>query len=327
MIYLNGEFIPPHQFKIEANDRGLLLSDGLFETMRVYEGSVFGLEEHYNRLVSGAAVLKIPVPLKLEELNVIIAKLLETNELSQKDATLRVTLTRGAGPRGLLPPADPKPTLMVTVAPFPAAHHAPVKLHICEITRRNERSPLSRIKSLCYLDNVLAKMEAVENKADDAVLLNTRENVACASAGNIFIVTSDGTVITPRIEDGILPGITRNAVIELCKENHFSILEKSITAEDLLAAKEVFITNSVMEVQPVATINNKLVNKGEVGEVTAKIQALYAQKTKKNSQASVKEVEKHSQNPLLLVNSFNNKDTAEKIVIAQPAQTMSLTNQ
>lgn len=104
MIYLNGEFISSAQFKIEPNDRGLLVSDGLFETLRVYEGKVFCLEEHYARLLKGANALKMPLPLKLDEFNNILLKLLEGNSLANKDATLRITLTRGAGPRGLLPP-------------------------------------------------------------------------------------------------------------------------------------------------------------------------------------------------------------------------------
>ena len=281
MLYLNGEFIPANQFKIESSDRGFLLSDGLFETMRVYNGKVFGLEDHYARFVIGAAALKMPVPVKLEEVNAIILKLLEANGLSQKDATLRITLTRGSGPRGLLPPASPKQTVLVTVAPLPVSQHAPIKLHVSNTTRRNERSPLSNIKSLCYLDNVLAKMEAVENKADEAVLLNTRDHVASASAANIFIVTKDNKIITPRIEDGILPGITRKFVIDICKENNIPLLEQAVTVEDLLSAKEVFITNSIVEMQLVASINNQLVNKGKSGELRNKIQYYYSLKIKK----------------------------------------------
>jgi branched-chain amino acid aminotransferase len=194
---------------------------------------------------------------------------------------------------------------MITVAPYPVSQHAPVKLYISNITRRNERSPLSNIKSLCYLDNVLAKIEAVENKKDDAIILNTKDNVACTSAGNIFIVTNDNTIITPRIQDGILPGITRKSVIEICQENGIALIEQAITVDDLLAAKEVFITNSIVEVQSVASINNQLVNTGLCGELTAKIQNFYIQKIKKNPLAFVKETEKSSQSSLLLVNNFN----------------------
>ncbi len=275
MIYLNSEFIPSPQFKIESNDRGLLLGDGLFETMRIYEGKVFCIEEHYARLLKGASALKIPFPLKLEELNDILLKLLKKNDLANKDATLRITLTRGIGPRGLLPPTEPKPTVMITVAAMPHTEHPPLKLRICTNTRRNERSPLSNLKSLCYLDNILAKMEAVEHKADDAIMLNTKDKVACASTGNIFIVTHYNTVLTPRIEDGILPGITRKLIIEDCKENSIPLIEKELTVEDILDAKEVFITNSVFEIQSVAMINDKPVNDGEPGELIAKLKNLY----------------------------------------------------
>ncbi len=318
MIYLNGEFIPSSQFKIESNDRGLLLSDGLFETMRIYEGKVFCVEEHYARLLKGASALKIPLPLKLEELNDILLNLLKENDLANKDATLRITLTRGAGPRGLLPPAEPKPTIMITVAAMPHAEHPPLNLHICANTRRNEKSPLANLKSLCYLDNILAKMEAVEHKADDAIMLNTKDKVACCSAGNIFIVTHDNTVLTPRIEDGILPGITRKLIIEDCKEINIPLIEKELTVEEVLGAKEVFITNSVLEIQPVAMINDKPVNDGKPGELIAKLKDLYNKRIKKNSIASS---EKQYQNPALLVNNFNNK-TSTSNDLEQPTHTV-----
>jgi branched-chain amino acid aminotransferase len=298
MIFLNGSFIQISEASIQASDRGFLLSDGLFETMRVYEGKVFGLKDHYARLVSGSAVLKIPVPMQYPELNEVILKLLEVNDLTQKDATIRVTLTRGSGPRGLLPPADPKPTLMITVAPYPVSQHNPVKLHICRITRRNDRSPLSNIKSLGYGDNILAKMEASENHADDAILLNTKDHVACSSAGNIFIVTNDNKLVTPRIEDGILPGITRKSVIDICKENGIHLVEQAITLDDLLAAKEIFITNSIVEIQPVLSVDNQLINRGQPGEMTARIQGLYAQRVKKNNQPSVALQGMGAQSPL-----------------------------
>ncbi len=281
MLYLNGEFVSDSQFKLEPSDRGLLLSDGLFETMRVYDGKVFCLKEHYARLLHGAGILKIPVSLKLEQVNEIILKLLKENDLSNKDATLRLTLTRGPGPRGLLPALEPKPTIMITVAPFPSVQHPPLKLHVSNITRRNERSPLSKLKTLGYLDNVLAKMDAIENKADDAIMLNTCDKVTCASAGNVFIVTHYNTIVTPRIEDGILPGITRKIVIDGCKERNIPLIEKELTVDDLMDAKEIFITNSVLEVQPVIMINNQLINDGKAGEITAKIKDIYNGKIKK----------------------------------------------
>jgi len=280
MIYLNGEFVSESQFKIEPHDRGLLLSDGLFETMRIYDGKIFCLEEHYARLLHGSSILKIPVSLSLEQLNQIILRLLRENGLFNKNATLRITLTRGPGPRGLAPPLEPKPTIMMVVAPFPSIQHPPLKLSVSNITRRNERSPLSNLKTLGYLDNILAKMDALENKADDAIMLNTRDKVACTSAGNIFIVIHHNTVVTPRIEDGILPGITRKLIIDACKEYHIPLMEKELAVDDLINAKEIFITNSVLEVQPVAMINHQLINQGKIGEVTTKIQDILVQKIK-----------------------------------------------
>lgn len=182
----------------------------------------------------------------------------------------------------------------------------------------NERSPLSNLKSLCYSDNILAKMEEVEHKADDAIMLNTRDKIACASAGNIFIVTHENTVLTPRVEDGILPGITRKLIIEDCKENNIPLIETELAVEDILGAKEVFITNSVLEIQPVAIINDEPVNDGEPGELIPTLKDLYKKRIKKNSIASS---EKQYQNPALLVNNFNNR-TSTNNGLHQPTHTV-----
>ena len=280
MLFLNGKFIDENQFRIESTDRGFLLGDGLFETLRAYNGKIFGMEDHFSRLFMGAGALEIPVPMGIESLTKIITRLLDANELSDKDASIRITLTRGSGPRGLLPPSDVNPTIMVTVSLLPSLQQVPIKLHISRTTRRNEHSPLSNIKSLCYLDNVLAKMEAVENKADDAILLNTKEHVASASAGNLFLVTSNNTIITPRVEDGILPGITRKYVIEICQKYNMALLTCAITEDDLFNAKEVFITNSIIGIQSVAYINSRMVNEGVPGKTTTKISKYFQQKIK-----------------------------------------------
>ncbi len=146
MIYYNGAFILPKDFRMNADDRGLLLGDGLFETMRVYHGRVFCLHAHYVRMVHGAGILKIPVPITALTLETVIFQLLEKNGLDNKNAIIRVTLTRGPGLRGLLPPANIQPTLMITATPFSAQKQIALKLHISKQTCRNEQSPLSQIK-------------------------------------------------------------------------------------------------------------------------------------------------------------------------------------
>lgn len=282
MIYLNGKFIPDQDAKLEHNDRGFLLSDGIFETMRAYHGEVSCLSDHYQRLKKSSDFLGIPFSMTLDEIKIITDQLLEKSDLKGQNASLRLTLTRGAGPRGLLPPENITPTLMVSAFPFSSSANKPLKVVVSEI-KRNETSPLSNIKSLCYLDNIIARRSAVKKGADEYIMLNTQGNVACASVANVFIVTLRG-VITPRLEDGVLPGIMRKSIINICKDNNIPIHEEKINESDLIKAKEVFFTNSLIEIQSVSQINEIIVNRGEIGEVTSTLQKLYSRQNDSLSQ-------------------------------------------
>jgi branched-chain amino acid aminotransferase len=167
----------------------------------------------------------------------------------------------------------------MTVAEVPAvSNNTRYKLHISQITRRNEYSPLSNMKTLGYLDNVLAKIEAEKNGADDAILLNTKGHIACTSIGNLFLVQEDGSIITPPVEEGILPGITRQFVIEICKENKLLLVERALFLDDLFKARELFVTNSLIELVPVTHVNGQLVNEGLPAEITAMLQKYYQQR-------------------------------------------------
>lgn len=275
-IYINGKFFPENNAKIDCNDRGFLLSDGIFETIRIYTGFVFCLQEHWERLQKGANYLKIPLPVHRDELEIIICNLLKYNNLSKSNASIRITLSRGIGPRGLAPPAEINPTLILSATPIFAALKTTATVFITSI-RRNELSPLSQIKSLSYLDNVLAHCEALENHADEGLLLNTKGYVAEASTANVFIVTEDG-ILTPRLQDGALPGVTRNIVIAICKANQLPVTETNITIPQLIKAKEIFLTNSLIEIKPVIKVNHHLIAKGKIGKITALIQASYQKK-------------------------------------------------
>jgi branched-chain amino acid aminotransferase len=279
MIYLNGKFHFFADAKIESNDRGFLLSDGLFETMRSYEGKFFRLKEHFQRLKYGAEFLEIPITFSLSQLESIMVELLEKNGLADKDASFRLTITRGTGPRGLLPPNELKPTIMLAVFVLQEHVAASVKTYITNIGR-NERSPLANIKSLSYLDNILARREAVKNDADEGILLNSKGNVAEASAANIFMVSKEGVVMTPKLEDGALPGVTRQVVIDLCNELNIPIHEITISPKILLGAKEVFLTNSLTEIQPVVSVNKQFFVL-QAGNITEQLQAAYNGAVKK----------------------------------------------
>jgi branched-chain amino acid aminotransferase len=276
MIWLNGRLVAREQAHIDPADRGLLLADGLFETLRAYRGHVFKFEEHLARMAEGAAELAIPLPLDPPSIADAVRETLDANQLSAADAAIRITLTRGPGQRGLLPPEDPLPTLIVSAAAYQAPPSVDGFIAVtAKRARRNEKSLTARIKTLCYLDNVIAQTEAAAAGADEAIMLNNQDAVACGGRSNLFAVI-DGTLRTPAIEDGALPGITRHAVLALSKADDLPVLEGPIARLELLAATEMFVTNSLLEIMPVRRIDD-----GElpIGPVTKRLAEAYASLT------------------------------------------------
>jgi len=254
MIYLNGAIVPPDFARIDPADRGFTLADGLFETLRAYHGKPFRLADHLERLSSSAAALGIPLLFDAPMIADAVIAVLGANDLTEVDAAIRITVTRGTGPRGLAPPEDVKPTLMIAASPY-----APLS-DICTAAvvgiRRNEGSPLSRMKSLAYLDNVLATAEAAQRGAEEAVLLNNAGRVAGAARANIFAVL-DGRLVTPPVSDGVLPGIARRVVLELADAARIPAEEASLMPADLGDAREIFLTNSLFEVRSVGTLDGR----------------------------------------------------------------------
>jgi branched-chain amino acid aminotransferase len=264
MIRLNGIRHDGSVVPFDLADRGLTLGDGLFETMAVFGGVVHRLDDHLRRLQLGLSVLGFEVPRERIEADLAAT----AAESPGSGGVIRLTVTRGAGARGLLPPEEPDPTVIVSLAPFdPTQVGVPARLAVAS-TRRNDRSPLSRLKSLGYLDNVLALSEARGTGATDALLLNTADRVASASAANIFAVR-DGRIETPPASDGVLPGVIRSRVLELAPTLGFEAMERSLDLVDLAGAEAVFLTNSVRLLQPVTEIDGVPVHErsGAVGIV------------------------------------------------------------
>lgn len=240
MIWHNGALREGTSITIDAADRGLLLGDGLFETVAVFNRTPFRLADHWDRM--GAAAARLGIPFDRAALDRAASALVARS--AEPEGILRITVTRGAGPRGLAPTPDATPTLLGTLAPWrPAMAFRSIALATSSI-RRNSASPLSRIKSLGYLDNVLALKEALERGAEDALLLNEAGGVACSSAANLFAVNGS-TLLTPPIQDGVLPGITRAMVLEIGRERGLSVAEVSLAPRDLHGADALFLTNSV----------------------------------------------------------------------------------
>ena len=251
MIWLNGRLVPRQQAHIDIADRGLLLGDGLFETLRVYRGHAFKLEDHLGRLARGAAELGIPLPLDVPDIASAVHEALDAHRLGAESSALRMTLTRGTGQRGLLPPKDPNPNLIISVSAYhPPAIDDGFTVVTSKRARRNEGSLTARVKALGYLDNIVAQMEAAAEGADEALLLNNRNTVACGARSNLFAVVK-GTLLTPAIEEGALPGITRAAVLHLCRELSVQATETRVTLADLAKAEEAFLCNSLMEIVPI----------------------------------------------------------------------------
>ncbi len=250
IVWLNGALCDSAEARIDPSDRGFTLGDGLFETTAVRGGKISRLESHLRRLLRGCEVLGLPsAP---DTLSDVIGAVLAANEL--RDAAVRITYTRGPGARGLAAPHRCLPTLLVTAGPLPAPR-PPARCIVATVTRRNEHSPLSRIKSTNYLDAILAREEARRRNADEALLLNTAGKLAEATAANLFIVRG-GQVMTPPFSDGALEGIMRSEIFA-----QTGAAECSLSVADLLSADEVFLSNS-LGLQAVVSVDEILIGDG-----------------------------------------------------------------
>ncbi|CAO3409906.1 aminotransferase class IV [Azospirillum largimobile] len=262
-IWLNGHLLPAAEARIDPADRGFTLGDGLFETIRVKDGVPRHLTRHLDRLAAGTALLRLPLPYDTATLADAMTALIQATGLT--DGVLRLTLSRGTGARGVLPPPDARPTALMTAAP--AAHMtAPVAAVIARSTRRNEHSPLSRLKSLNYLDSILARQEAAERGADEALLLNCAGRLAESSIANLFLSTG-GRLLTPPVDDGALPGIRRALILE-----RHGAEEAPLTPDDFARADEAILTNS-LGLRPLLSVDGAPVGSGSAGPVLARLLA------------------------------------------------------
>lgn len=270
-IWFKGRLINEDKVRIPYTDRGFLLGDGIFDTVLAVEGQLMFFDHHYLRLCHDAEVMGIPMNYSEATLRKAIGRLLKANGLEDNHASIRITLTRGSGPRGLLPPEDPEPLIMITAAQY-RPPEGPAKAIIAS-HRRNEGSELTRIKSLSYTSSILARMEAEKQYADEAVMLNNDGLVTCATAGNIFIVEKGGRVVTPPPLHGALPGITRKMVIKAGRTTGMRISEGEISMDRLYNAEEAFLTNSLMGIRRLSFVGNQAFSLD--GKVTRRIIAAY----------------------------------------------------
>ncbi len=275
IIYINGAMVPRGEAGISPFDRGFLYGYGLFETMRSYGGRVFRLDRHLARLMRSAEGLGLAALMDPAVLGQAIQKTLEANRL--RDARIRLSVSAGEGERGLELPESGMLTIIVVaerlVLPPTRVYEKGVSAAIVG-ARRNSRSPLSGIKSMAYLESLLAHSEAVAQGADEAILLNERGLVAECSTSNIFLVVG-GRLLTPSAESGILPGITREVVLELAQGLGIATVVGEIQLADLLGADEVFLTNSILELMPITEVDGRPVGSGRPGEMTKRLMSAY----------------------------------------------------
>ncbi|MDI6760508.1 MAG: aminodeoxychorismate lyase [Candidatus Brocadiaceae bacterium] len=275
-VFFNGDMVLEEEALVSVRDRGFLYGDGVFETLRSYNGRPFLIEDHLQRLASSAQALGIPLRYGLEELQSAVENLLRLNRLT--DALIRLTLSRGESPHyGLQPPELPQPTLIIQTHPFhphpEESYRQGVRLAISAY-RRSTTCPLARHKTANFLTGIMARQEAARRKVQDALFLNTEGQVCEATVSSIFLVES-GRVVTPSLQANILPGITRKKVLEICRGEGITASEELFGTERLFRADEVFLTNSLMEIMPVSCIEDKGIGKTVPGKITRRLMEAY----------------------------------------------------
>ena len=231
----------------EFQDR-IRLGDGVFDTLLVIDGNMIHADLHFERLIDNAKMLHLNIYTNLQELKKDAAKLIESTESLKGRFALNTLITRGAAKRGLMPDTQAQTNIAMSISETPS-ESPDIHATISKTVRRNEGSPISQIKSCNYGDNILALIEAQQNKANEVILLNNKGNVTCASAGNIFCCIND-ELVTPPLSDGVMDGVTRKIVIQ-----KFKVIERSISEDELLNSDGIYITNSIKGIMPVKSLN------------------------------------------------------------------------
>lgn len=283
IVYLNGRLIPRSEARLSPFDHGFLYGYGLFETMRAYDGRIFRLDRHLARLRTSTRSLGLADRILAvldtadgpESLESACVATLEANRL--KDARLRLTVSPGAGEMTPDTANFTGPTVLVTaqtLVPVSQERYEQGFRATLASLRRNSQSPLSRLKSTCYLESILARMEARAAGYDEAILLNEHGYLAEGSMSNVFVV-SQGVLITPSLDSGVLPGVTREAVLEIAGASSTKTAERQIHLQELIQAEEAFITNSVLEIMPLTWLEDRPVGTGRIGRLTGELLTAY----------------------------------------------------
>lgn len=292
IIYLDGEYVKQSEAKISVFDQGVLFGDGVFEGIRVYSGGVFKCVEHVNRLYDSAKVLMLDIPIGREKLIDVVLETCRKNQI--KEGYVRLVVTRGLGDLSILPPERSKPTIFCIascITLYPKEMYSKGMPIITAAQRRNKATIVDpQIKSLNYLNNILAKIEAEQAGVPEALMLTEEGVVTECTGDNIFIVKEEA-LITPPIHVGILAGITRKTVMMLAKEMGIEVTEKEFTLFNVYTADECFLTGTAAEVIPVREVDKRVIANGEAGPITKKLLKAFHEYAQNNGMAFYKDTE------------------------------------
>ncbi len=287
-VYLNNRLVPKTKARISVFDHGFLYGDGVYETLRAYNGVVFKIDEHIERLFRSALMIGLKLPKTHEGIKRAIHKTIETNR--HKEAYIRLSISRGEGPLGLDPELCAKPTFVIMSNLFKGHpeknYRQGVKIAIVDIKRNFKGALNPKIKSLNFLNNILAKIEAKNRGAYEAIMLNHEGHIAEGTICNIFFVRNN-VLYTPETGVGILDGITRKIILDSARDLKIKTKEGKFRRNDIYKAREVFISNTTMEVMPVTTVDDK-----KIGTKTGKITKILHSAYKKNVSEYIRQCQK-----------------------------------
>jgi branched-chain amino acid aminotransferase len=272
LVYIDGQFVPKSKAAISVFDHWLLYGDGVFEGIRVYNGCIFKLEEHLDRLYASAHSLMLKIPLDRKQMRDVIIETLNRN--SARDAYIRLVVTRGVGDLGVDPRKCSKPTLVIIVGNITVIPKEVVEKGLRVMITWVRRDPVDgtshEVKSLNYLNNIMAKLEANVYGVDEAIFLSPQGYLCEGTAENVFVVKGK-EIWTPPAHTGALPGITKASVTEVAEKQGYKVMEKLITAHEVFNANEIFFTGTGAEIMPVTEVNGRKIGDGKLGMVTARI--------------------------------------------------------
>ncbi|MDP1580018.1 MAG: branched-chain-amino-acid transaminase [Candidatus Didemnitutus sp.] len=272
IVYLDGKYVDSADAKVSVFDHGLLYGDGIFEGIRIYDGNVFRLDEHLERLEYSAKAIMLDLPATRPELVEITCETCRRNNL--RDGYIRLVVTRGVGDLGLAPWLCAKPSLVViasTIQLYPKEHYENGLAIVTVPTRRINPAALPpTVKSLNYLNNILGKIEAKQGGALEGIMLNDQGFIAECTADNLFIVHK-GTIYTPSASQGALKGITREVIFDIARDCNLPILEQNMTRYDVWCADECFLTGTGAEVIPVVKLDGRVIGTGKPGPITNRL--------------------------------------------------------